>query len=95
MGLQMKRARIRRRGDELDRARVLRVAHVDDREPVAEHVPDIGVALVHHDLHAVAVAVEVVGGDEIDIAGGIGGHGGLPGERRSHWKSTAAGNPST
>ena len=57
MGLQMKGARIGRRGEEIDRARVARVAHIDDGKAVAEHVADIGVALVHHDLHAVAVAV--------------------------------------
>ena len=78
MGLQVKGARVGRRGEETHRARVLRVAHVDDGKPVAEHMPDIGMALVHHDLHAVAVAVELVGADEIDVAGGIGGHRAAP-----------------
>ena len=70
MRLQMKGPRIGRRRDEVDRARVLGVAHIDDREAVAEHVADIGVALVHHDLHAVAASALVAAGDEIDVAGG-------------------------
>src|SRR5436190_24381600 len=71
----MKGARIRRRRDEIDRMRLLWVAHIDDREAVAEHMPDKGMPLVDHDLHAVAAPVQIGIADKIDVARGIGGHG--------------------
>ena len=68
VGLQVKRARAGRAGDEIGDLRVLRVAHVEGGDAVAEAVADIGVAAVHHDLHAVALAVHVGMADEADIA---------------------------
>src|SRR5260221_7466927 len=65
--LQVKRARARRAGDEVDNLRVLRVAHVDGGDAVAEAVADVGVAAMHHDLHAVAPAAEVGVADEFDV----------------------------
>ena len=82
MSLQMKRARIGRRRNEIHRARLPRVAHVGHGEPVAEHVADKGMALVDHDLHAIAAAILVAMPDEFDIARGIGGHG-APSLKRS------------
>ena len=43
MRLDVVRARVRRIGDEGDRLRRARVAHVDDGKSVAEHVADKGV----------------------------------------------------
>ena len=66
--LQVEGARSRRAGDEVDHLRVLRVAHVDGGDAVAEAVADVGVAAMHHDLHAVAAAAEVGMADEFDVA---------------------------
>ena len=71
MGLQMKGARIERRRDEVDGTRMLRVAHVGHGEPVAEHVADKGVTLVHHDLDAIAAPVLVAVADPMYLARGI------------------------
>ena len=70
MGLQMKGPRIGRRRDEIDRARRARVAHIGDRKAVRKHVPDKGMALVDHDLHAVAAAALVAMPDKFDVARG-------------------------
>jgi hypothetical protein len=78
VGLQMKGARIRWGGDEVHRARVARVADIDDREAVAEHMADKGMALVDHDLHAVAAAALVRVADKLDVTGGVGRHRGSP-----------------
>ena len=72
--LQMERAGIGRTGEEIDGLRVLRIAHVDDGDAVAEAVADIGVAAMHHDLHAVAAAALVAVADELDVAGRHGIH---------------------
>src|SRR5271156_5269826 len=74
----MKRARVGRRRDKLYRARTARVAHIGDREAVRKHVPDKGVPLVDHDLHAVAPAGLVAMSDEFDVARGNGDHGAAP-----------------
>ncbi len=68
MGLQVKGPRVRRRGDEVRGARVLRVADIDNGEAVAEHMADKGMALVDHDLHPIAAAALVAAADEIDVA---------------------------
>src|SRR5437588_1496166 len=78
MGLQVKGARIGRRGDEIDRAGMARVAHIGDRKAVRKHVPDKGVALMDHDLHPVAAAVLVAMPDKLDVARGNRGHGAAP-----------------
>ena len=54
----MKGACIGRGREKTDRTRGFRVVHVDHGEPFAEHMADIGMALMHHDLHAIAVAIE-------------------------------------
>src|SRR5262249_40292540 len=74
VGLQMKGARARRAGDEIEHLRARRVAHVHGRDAVAEAMPDIGVAAMHHDLDAVAAAAEVAMPDELDVAGCNGIH---------------------
>ena len=76
VGLQVKRARARRAGDEVDDLRVLRVAHIEGGDAVAVAVADVGVAAMHHDLHAVAVAAHVRVADELDAAG----------RRRASWR---------
>ena len=74
MGLQVKGARAGRARDEIEDFRARRVAHVDGGDPVAEAMPYIGVAAMHHDLNAVAAAAEVAMADELDIAGCNGIH---------------------
>src|ERR1051326_1942544 len=74
----MEGAGIGRRRDEFYWPRPPWVAHIDDSDPITEHVADKGVALMHHDLDAVATAVEVVAGNEIDVARGFGRHLLLP-----------------
>src|SRR5262249_47026482 len=59
---------IRRRGEIVHRARALGVAHVDDAEAFGEHVADISVATMHHDLYAVGPAALVAMGDDAHIA---------------------------
>jgi len=68
MGLQMDIPGIRRRGDVVHRARIFGVAHVNDRKPLREHVADIGVAAMHHDLHAVGAAALIAVTDQPHVA---------------------------
>ena len=75
MGLYVKGARIGRRRREVDRLRMPRIANIGNREAVGKHVPDKGMALMHHDLHAVAAAVQIAMADKFDIARGVGCHG--------------------
>ena len=70
VGLQVKGARIGRRRDKIDRGRPPRVAHIGDGEPVGKHVADKGVALVDHDLDAVASPVLVGMPDKLDVVRG-------------------------
>src|SRR6266567_1058186 len=51
-----------------------RVAHIGHRKAVRKHVPDKGMALVDHDLHAVAPPLLVGVPDELDVARGDGNH---------------------
>src|SRR4051812_39799142 len=74
-------ARVRRTGQEIDRLRMLRIAHVDDGDAVAEAMADIGEAAMHHDLHAVAAAALVAVADELDVAGCNGVHGSISWKR--------------
>ena len=77
MGLQMVGACVRRTGQEIDRLRMLRVAHIDNGNAVAEAMSDIGKAPVHHDLHAVAAAALVAVADELDFTGRNSIHGSI------------------
>ena len=57
--LQVVRAREVAAGEEAHGLQPPRVAGVEDREAVAEHVADVEMPPVHHDLHAVGLAAEV------------------------------------
>jgi hypothetical protein len=61
-----------RGGEILDRARILGIAHVDDAESFREHVPDIGVAAVHHDLDAVQPSALIAMADEAHVVRVVG-----------------------
>src|SRR5581483_382987 len=50
------------------RARMFRIAHVENAEALGEHVADIGVAAMHHDLHTVGPAALIAVRDEPHIA---------------------------
>ena len=54
--LQVMRARVRRRREEVERLQLARIARVEHRDAVAEHVADVEMAAVQHDLHAVGPA---------------------------------------
>src|SRR5262249_61856592 len=69
-------------GDEVDGLRVLRIAHVDDGDAVAEAEAHIGIATMHHDLHAVAAPALVAVTDELDVARRDSNHFRIPPERR-------------
>ena len=45
------------------------------REALGEDVADVGVAAMHHDLHAVGAAALVAVADEAHVAGGVVGLG--------------------
>ena len=70
----MGRAGIRRRREKIHRARVPWVPHIDDGDPVAEHVTDEGMTLMDHDLHPVAAPALVAAADEVDVARRYGNH---------------------
>ena len=72
MGLQMDVPGPRRRGQVVHRARALGVAYIDHAETLGEHVADIGVAAMHHDLHAVGPAALVGMADDAHVARVIG-----------------------
>ena len=74
VSLQVKGARAGGTSDEIEHPRVCRIAHVQGGDAVAEPVPDIGVAAMHHDLHPVAAAAKVRMADELDVAGCSGIH---------------------
>ena len=57
--LQVMRARIGAGGEEADRLQVARIRGVENRHPVAEHVADVDMAAVHHDLYAVGAAAQI------------------------------------
>ncbi len=69
MNLKMVRAGILRRGDEGDCLRRLRVAHVNDRKAIGEHVPDIRIALMDDDLDTIQAAALVAARQKADILG--------------------------
>jgi hypothetical protein len=72
--LEMDGPGVGRAGDELDGLRARGIADVDDRDPVAERVADVGVPAVDHDLDAVAPAALVRVAHELDVTGRDGVH---------------------
>jgi hypothetical protein len=72
MRLQMDVPGAWRRGEIIYGTRVLRIAHVDDRKAFREHVADIGVAAMNHDLHAVGPPALIGMADEPHVARMIG-----------------------
>ena len=54
--LQVMRASSGPRGEEADRLQPARVLGIENRDAVVEHVADVDVAAVHHDLHTVGAA---------------------------------------
>src|ERR1700757_4053884 len=54
------------------RARALGVAYIDNAEALGEHVADIGIAAMHHELHAVGPAALVAMADDAHVARVIG-----------------------
>src|SRR5262249_51912474 len=56
----------------IDRARILGIAHVDDAKALGEHMPDIGMAAMHHNLHPVGAAALVAPANQAHVAGIIG-----------------------
>ena len=69
MNLQMVRPGVFRRGDESHRLWMARVAHIDDRIAVAEHVSDEGVSFVQDDLHAIGPAALVAAAQKPGVLG--------------------------
>src|SRR5437879_4771109 len=78
MSLQVNGACVGRAGDEVDELRVPRIAHVEDRESVAEGLADIGMASLDDDLDAVAAASLIRMAHELDIARCAGRHRDAP-----------------
>src|SRR5262249_42244102 len=74
MDLEVNRAGVRWTCDEVDELRMARVAHVQDREAVAEGLADGGVAPVHDHLDAIAAAALVRMAHELDVARRDGRH---------------------
>ena len=70
MNLQMVGAGVLRRGDEGNRFRVQRIAHIDDRISVAEHVTDESVPLVQDNLYAVGSAALIIARQEANVGCG-------------------------
>ena len=54
--LQVVRAGVGARGEEADRLQAARIRGVENRHAIAEHVADVDVPAVDHDLHAVGTA---------------------------------------
>ena len=69
VNLQMVRAGIFRSGDEGDRFRLARVAHIDNGKTVGEHMADKSVALVDNYLHAVEPAALIAARQQADVLG--------------------------
>ena len=67
MRLQMKVPGVWRSRNELDRARVAGIAHVDHADAVREEVPDIGEALFDHDLDGVRASALVAVADQLHV----------------------------
>ena len=70
--LQMMRARVGAGGPEIHRLQIARIGSVDRRQAVAEHVADIDVAPVEHDLHAVRPPALIAIADQSHVARMVG-----------------------
>src|SRR5437867_6650528 len=92
MSLKVNGARVGRASDEVDEFRVSRIAHVQDREAVAEGLADIGIAAMHDDLNAIAAARLVGMAHELDVAGCDGRHREAP-HSLPGWARDQAGCP--
>jgi hypothetical protein len=77
--LQMMRAGVFWRRDESSWFGVERIAHIDDRETVAEHMSDEGVAFMNDDLHAVRPAALIASRNKTDVFGARAGNGSFHG----------------
>ena len=67
-GLQVMRAGVAAAGEEPDRLQAARIAGIEDRQAVAEHVTDVQMTAVHHDLHGVRASAGVAVGDVTNAA---------------------------
>ena len=67
MCLEMDVPCVRRRGHVFDRARIFRVAHVNHAEALREHVADIGVAIVDHELDPVRATALIGVADDLHV----------------------------
>ena len=68
--VQVMRSCVLRRADEGDRLRLERVAHVNDRIAIAEHMADEDMPFVEDNLHAIRPTTLVVARQEADIGCG-------------------------
>ncbi len=71
MHLEMQAPGVRRVLDVVDGLRPGRIAHVDDGKAARADMADIGVALAHHDLLAIAAAVLIGVADDAHVLGRI------------------------
>ncbi len=67
-GLQVMGAGVIAAGEKRDRLETPRVSGIEHRHAVAEHVADVQVTPVHHDLDAVGSAADVAVGEMPDAA---------------------------
>ena len=72
MGLQVDVPGAGRRRDMVDGSRAFGIAYIDHAEALREHVPDIGVATMHHDLDAVGPTALVAPADKAQVVGVVG-----------------------
>ena len=72
VGLQMDIPGAGRGGDVIYGFRIARIADVDDAETLGEHMANIGMAVCHHDLHAVGPSALIGMPDQAHVARVIG-----------------------
>src|SRR4051812_24935453 len=85
MGLQVNVPGVVRRRYIRNWDRVLRVADVDNTKALREHVPDVGMALVNHELHPIRSPTLVTMGDDLHVPGMIGLRQFSSGHERFSW----------
>src|SRR4029078_2382423 len=61
-----------RGGDVICGLRIFRIAHIDDRKTLGEHVTDAGEAEMHHHLHAIGTAALIGVPDQLHVASVVG-----------------------
>src|SRR5258708_40024574 len=66
----MMRARVGACGPEIDGLQIARIRSIQRRQTVAEHMADVDVAPVEHDLHAIWASALVGIGNMLDAAAG-------------------------